>query len=460
MELKKLFGDRAFYRRTLAIAAPMIIQNAVTNLVNLLDNVMVGALGTEQMSGTSIVNQFVFIFNLAIFGAISAAGIFTAQYNGKGDDDGVRYTMRAKLVICAVIGILGIAVFSLFGSPLIASFLHEGTEGDLVATLRYGEEYLAFLIIGFIPFAISQAYASTLRETGETVLPMISSVASVLTNFVLNGVLIFGLFGVPALGVVGAAVATSVSRFVELAILVIWTHRNTEKCRFAKGLLSSLFVPISLIRQISVKGLPILANEMMWSLSVTIRNQCYSTRGLDVVAALNITMTLLNLLSVAYFALSNSVGIIMGNMLGAGRIEEAKEENRRLLIFAAEAGVVMMLVQLSLSSLFPLIYNTTDAVRSMAADMIALTALSMPLAALATSCYYTIRSGGRVVVTLLFDSVYAWVIMMPVAASLAYFTSLPILPLMALVMVAENLKILPGLILVWRGGWAKKLKID
>lgn len=460
MKLKKLFGDRAFYRRTLAIAAPMIIQNAVTNLVNLLDNVMVGALGTEQMSGTSIVNQFVFIFNLAIFGAISAAGIFTAQYNGKGDDDGVRYTMRAKLVICGVIGIVGIAVFSLFGSQLISSFLHEGTEGDLVSTLHYGEEYLALLIIGFIPFAISQAYASTLRETGETVLPMISSVASVLTNFVLNGVLIFGLFGVPALGVVGAAVATSVSRFVELAILVAWTHKNTARCRFAKGLFSSLSVPSALIRQIGVKGLPILANEMMWSLSVTIRNQCYSTRGLDVVAALNITMTLLNLLSVAYFALSNSVGIIMGNMLGAGRIEEAKEENRRLLIFAAEAGVVMMLVQLSLSSLFPLIYNTTDAVRSMAADMIALAALSMPLAALATSCYYTIRSGGRVIITLLFDSVYAWVVMMPVAASLAYFTSLPILPLMALVMVAENLKILPGLILVWRGGWAKKLKID
>ena len=460
MKMKKLFGDRAFYRRTLAIALPMIIQNAITNLVNLLDNVMVGALGTEQMSGTSIVNQFVFIFNLAIFGAISAAGIFTAQYNGKGDNDGIRYTMRAKLAICAIIGTVGVAVFILFGSELISSFLHEGTEGNLEATLRYGEEYISLLVIGFIPYAISQAYASTLREIGETVVPMVSSVASVITNFIFNGILIFGLLGIPALGVVGAAIATSLSRFVELSILVVWTHTHSKRCPFAKGLFSSVRVPRRLLCQIGMKGLPILANEMLWSLSVTMRNQCYSTRGLDVVAALNITMTLLNLLSVSYLALSNSVGIIMGNMLGAGKIEEAKEENRRLLFFAAEAGIAMMLLQLSLSSVFPLIYNTSDAVRSMATDMIALTALSMPLAALATSSYYTIRSGGRVIVTLLFDSVYAWIIMMPVAASLAYFTSLPILPLMVLVMLADNLKVIPGLLLVRKGSWAKKLKID
>ena len=130
MRIKSLIGDKAFYKRTLSIAIPMIIQNTVTNLVNLLDNLMVGSLGTEQMSGVSIVNQFIFVFNLAIFGAISGAGIFTSQFNGRGDVQGVRNTMRIKMVISAVIGVLGVAIIGLFGHNLIGGFLHEGTEGD------------------------------------------------------------------------------------------------------------------------------------------------------------------------------------------------------------------------------------------------------------------------------------------------------------------------------------------
>ena len=174
--LKSYIGDKAFYKGALAIAIPMIIQNAVTNLVNLLDNLMVGSLGTEQMSGVAIVNQFIFVFNLAVFGAISGAGIFTAQFNGRGDVNGVRNTLRIKLIICVVIGLLGVGILTNFGDPLINAYLHEGTDGDLALTLLSGQNYLKFIVIGLIPFALSQVYASTLRETGETVVPMIASI--------------------------------------------------------------------------------------------------------------------------------------------------------------------------------------------------------------------------------------------------------------------------------------------
>ena len=125
MNLKSYIGDRAFYKKTLAIALPMIIQNTVTNLVNLLDNLMVSWVGTEQMSGVSIVNQFIFVFNLARFGAISGAGIFTAQFNGRGDTEGVRNTMRIKLVLCLVCGVIGVLVLGCFSDGLINSFLHD-----------------------------------------------------------------------------------------------------------------------------------------------------------------------------------------------------------------------------------------------------------------------------------------------------------------------------------------------
>ena len=460
MNLKSYIGDKAFYKRTLAIALPMIIQNTVTNLVNLLDNLMVGALGTEQMSGVAIVNQFIFVFNLAIFGAISGAGIFTAQFNGRGDTVGVRNTMRVKLVICTILSVIGVAFLSIFGDSLITAFLHEGTDGDLALTLLSGENYLAFIVIGLIPFAISQVYASTLRETGETVVPMIASVVSIATNFVFNAILIFGLLGFPALGVMGAAIATSISRFAEIAILIIWTHKNKIKCPFAVGLFKNFSVPRSLVKQIIIKGTPILLNESFWSLSITMMNQCYSVRGLDVVAAMNISFTLQNLLSVAYFALSSSIAIIVGNLLGAGKLEEAKDADKKLLAFSVFMGFIMMGIQIVLSPIFPLLYNTTDAVRELSGYIMICFGFTMPAAALATSTYFTIRSGGRVFVTMLFDSVYAWVIVMPVVASLAYLTDLPFKAMLPIVLIVENLKLVPGLILVNRGIWVRQLKVE
>ncbi len=464
MKLKKIIkgyiGDRAFYGRTLAIVIPMVIQNVITNLVNLLDNLMVGSLGTEQMSGVAIVNQFIFVFNLVVFGAVSGAGIFTAQFNGRGDTEGVRHTLRVKLVTCIVIGTLGVGILLGFGGTLINSFLHESEDIDLALTLLSGENYLTYIIIGLIPFALSQAYASTLRETGETVVPMMASVASIATNFVFNGLLIFGLFGLPALGVVGAAIATSLSRFVELLILVIYTHTNKRKCPFAVGLFKNFRVPAALIRQIAIKGAPVLLNELFWSLSVTMCNQCYSTRGLDVVAAMNISFTLQNLLSVAYFALSSSIAIIVGNLLGAGKLEEAKEEDKRLLAFAFMVGSGMMCIQLLLSPVFPLFYNVTDNVRELSGFVLRCFALTMPAAALATSTYYTIRSGGRVFITMLFDSVYAWAVVMPVAYAIAYLTDLPFEYFLPIILVVENLKLLPGLVLVHKGIWVRRIDVE
>ena len=463
MSIKSYIGDRAFYRRTLAIAIPMIIQNTVTNLVNLLDNLMVSWVGTEQMSGVSIVNQFIFVFNLAVFGAISGAGIFTAQFNGRGDVKGVRNTMRIKLVLCLLIGVIGVLLLGFFEDGLIMNYLHEGSEGetlDLQLVFDSAKEYVAYIIIGLIPFAISQAYASTLRETGQTVVPMIASTVSIVTNLVFNAILIFGLLGFPAMGVAGAAIATALSRFIELAILIIWAHRNTQKCQYVIGLFKHFSVPGALVKQVLVKGTPILANELFWSISITTINMCYSTRGTDVITAMNISFNLQNLLSVAYFALSSSIAIIVGNLLGAGKLEEAKDADKKLLAFSVFMGFVMMGVQMSLSTVFPRFYTDVEAVIELSGYIMICFGLTMPAAALATSTYYTIRSGGRVFITMLFDSVYAWVIVIPVVASLAYFTDIPFRTLLPIILVVENIKLIPGLILVNKGIWVRQLKVE
>lgn len=459
MNLKKFVGDRKFYRSVLAIAVPMMIQNGITNFVSLLDNIMVGRLGTEAMSGVSIVNQFIFVFNLLIFGAISAAGIFTAQYHGQGDMEGVRNTFRFKILINTVACLVGIAVFALLDDFLISTFLHSGSEtGDLALTLEYGKEYLFVLLFGLLPYAFSQAYASTMRETGETLVPMVASIAAVATNFIFNILLIFGYLGFPALGVVGAAVATSLSRFVELAILLLWGHTHREKCAFLVHAYRSLLIPKTLAVQIAVKGLPLMFNEFFWSLSVTVRNQCYSVHGLDVVAAQNISTTIFNVFNVIYMALGMSVAIIIGNLLGAGKIEEAKDQDRKLMAFSAASGVLIGILMSLTAAIFPQVYETTDTVRQLASYMMIISAITMPFCSFANAAYFTLRSGGKVSVTIIFDSVYMWALVVPLAFVLSLFKdTVSIQAMFAICSATELIKAFFGFILLRKGTWARKL---
>ncbi len=289
---KKYIGDRAFYRRVLTIVIPIIIQNGITNFVSMLDNIMVGQVGTLPMSGVSIVNQLLFVFNLCIFGATAGAGIFTAQFQGSGDDDGIRHTFRFKIIICGILGIAGVALLAGFSEPLIRLFLTgSGDPADAAAILDYGRRYLRMMLLGLIPFSICNAYAGTLKETGETFIPMLGGIMATLVNLVLNYILIFGHFGAPELGVEGAAIATVISRFVELGIVAGWTHLHRQKNPFIVGAYRSMRIPAGLLRNIIVKGMPLLFNELLWSSGMTFMNQSYSTCGLDVVPALNISTT-------------------------------------------------------------------------------------------------------------------------------------------------------------------------
>jgi len=455
---KKFIGDRAFYKKVLAISVPMMIQMGVTNFVSLLDNIMVGQLGTEAMSGVSIVNQFVFVFNLLIFGAISAAGIFTAQYHGIGDTEGERHTFRFKFLINAASAVAAIVAFLAFDDELISLFLHDGSEkGNLALTLSYGKEYLKIMLIGMIPYAVSQVYTSTMRETGHTVTPMVASVSAVFINLVFNYIFIFGKFGAPALGVSGAAIATVISRFAELAILLVWGHANTDKCPYLIGAFRSFRIPRTLFVRIVAKGLPLMANEFFWSLAVTMRNQTYSTRGLDVVAGLNICTTVLNVFNVVYMSVGSSIAIIIGNLLGAGKTEEAKDEDRKMLAFSVVCGTALGLILIACSRLFPMIYNTTDEVRAIAAQMMIASAVTMPFCAFAHSAYFTLRSGGQVVVTFLFDSVFMWVVVLPISFAVAYGTDLGILWLFVICQSTEILKCIFGFLLLKRGTWVRQL---
>ena len=457
----RYIGDRAFYRRVFGVAVPIIIQNGISNFVSLLDNIMVGQVGTIPMSGVSIVNGLLFVFNLSIFGASSGAGIFTAQFYGSQDHTGVRHTFRFKLLICTVLSLLGAAVFLFGGSGLIGLYLTgEGDAATAAGALEYGLKYLSIMLWGFLPFALTNTYSSTLRETGETFIPMVGGITAVCVNLVLNYVLIFGHFGAPKMGVEGAALATVISRYVELAIVAGWTHSHTSRNPFIVGAYRSMYIPGRLLKSILIKGMPLLINEFLWSSGMAIMNQCYSTCGLDVVPAMNISSTLFNLGSVVFLSMGNSVGIIMGQMLGAGHPEaEVRDSNRKLIAVSVASGAVFGVLMAAVSGLFPEIYNTTDAVRHLAAQLICVSAVMMPFNSYTNATYFTLRSGGQTLVTFLFDSCFVWVCCVPLAFCLSRFTGISILPLYIICQGTDFIKCAVGAVMLKQGKWIQNLTV-
>ena len=457
--MKKYIGSRDFYRRVLKVMLPIIIQQGITNFVGLLDNIMVGQVGTEQMSGVAIANQLQFIFQLCIFGSLSGAGIFCAQYFGKGDQDKIRSVFRYKVLTTALITVLGIGVFWFFRTPLIRLFLTESGSGDLEATLRYGTEYMMIMLISMIPFAAVQLYASTMRETGETSIPMRAGIIAVLVNMVGNYILIFGHFGAPKLGVTGAAVATAISRFAELGIILIYTRVHRARFPYFTGIYRTLAVPLSLAKDITLKGMPLLLNELMWSLGTTIIVQCYSTRGLSAVAAYNISSTVSNFFAIAVFAMGSAISILVGQDLGAGEFDRARDTNRKMITFGMALCLFAALLLAAAAPFFPRIYNTTDEVRSLANHLLWLDALFLTARGLYNSCYFTLRSGGKTLLTFLFDSVSMWVVNIPLALILAYCTGIALIPMFLIVQCADALKAVAGLILVKKGIWINNLTV-
>ncbi|MBE5956592.1 MAG: MATE family efflux transporter [Lachnospiraceae bacterium] len=454
---EKFIGDRAFYKMVLLVAVPIMIQNGITNFVNLLDNIMVGQIGTEQMSGVAIVNQLMFVYNLCIFGGLSGAGIFTAQYYGQKNEEGIRNTFRFKIWMAVLITVLATAVFLLGGTELISLYLNDSSSGDLASTLLYGKQYLMVMLLGLPGFMLVQIYSSTLRECGETVVPMAAGVVAVFTNLIGNYLLIFGKFGFPQLGVAGAAIATSLSRYVEAVIVIIWTHYNKEKNAYIIGLYRTLKLPVSLTKEIILKGTPLLLNETFWSMGMAALTQCYSIRGLSVVAAVNISSTIGNLFNVSFIAMGSAVAIIMGQLLGAGKLEEARDTNNKLIMFTILLCIGIAICMALFAPVFPQFYNTEESTKQLAAGFIMLQALFIPQQGFLNAAYFTLRSGGKTMITFFFDSVFICCISVPIAFVLSRFTTLPVLLIFALVQAGDWIKCVIGFILVKKGVWIQNI---
>ena len=425
-------ASKDFYYKVLKIAIPIMIQNGITNLVGMLDNIMVGQVGTNQMSGVAIINQMMFVFYLMIFGGLAGIGIFTAQYVGRGDDEGIRITVRMKIVMALVLSITGLVFFYTKGVDVASLWLTKTADkASMVETLHAAKIYLFTLCISLIPFAIGQVYSGTLRECGETLTPMKAGIVAIFVNLIGNYLLIYGKFGLPKLGVVGAATATVISRCVEVIYVVLWVSRNKAKYSFIKGLYSKFHIPLDIAKRIKL--------------------------GFSVVAAFNIHSTLANVCNIGFIALGDAIAIILGQELGSGKLNKARSDANKMIIFSVEVSILMGLIMFSLSEIFPMLYKTEPQIKEMASALIKIGAIFMPVYAFENASYFTIRSGGKTFITFLFDAGFVWVCSLPLAFVITHFTSFDIITTFIIVQLADLIKCLVAFLMVKSGMWIHDL---
>ena len=444
-------SDHFTYSRLLRFVLPCIGTMLFTSIYGIVDGLCVSNfVGKTAFAAVNLIMPLPMLLGTIGFmlgtGGSAIVGITLGEGDQKKADRYFTLFLLAALVSVSVLAVLGIV----FLRP-IAVLL--GAKGEL---LDYAVRYGRILMVSLPTFALQNMFQSFFVTAEKPHLGFWFTVGAGCTNMVLD-VLMVGIWG---WGVEGAAIATVISRYVELAIVAGWTHSHKARNAFIVGAYRSMYIPGKLLRSITIKGMPLLVNEFLWSSGMAVLSQCYSTCGLDVVPAMNICSTLFNLGSVVYLSMGNSVGIIMGQMLGAGHSEEdVRDTNRKLIAVSIASGVMFGGLMAAVSEAFPGIYNTTDAVRHLAAQLIWISAVMMPFGSYLNATYFTLRSGGQTFVTFLFDSCFMWVFCVPLAFCLSRFTNLPILPLYAICQATDFIKCVIGTVMLKQGKWIQNLTV-
>lgn len=450
--------DKEFYRNVAKISLPILAQGTLTYLVGFIDNIMVGQVGTEAMSGVAIGNQLHYVYYNCLMGIVAGGSVFGSQFYGKKDMEGFRESFRFRFLASLILSAFAFILLFLFGESFISLFLH--TQNSTVSadiTLQYGKRYLTILLLGMAPFAVTQVYASAMKDMGETFMPMIASVAAILANTFLNYLLIFGKMGAPKLGVQGAAIATVISRLIELTIILLALCIRKNTFQVLRNTFGKHPGSTSLRKKILLKSFPLMINESFWSVGTSIMLQCYSFRGIQVVAGLNIATSIYNIFTVIYTSIGGTVAIMMGQLIGAGKMQEAKTSNKKLFRIAITVSSVFGILLFAAAPFIPQIYATTSTVQNLASQFMRILAICLPISCFTHVAFFTIRAGGKALITFLYDSLNLWVINIPLAYCLTRYTAMPIVHIYFLCQMAQIVKLAAGYILVKKGVWLNNI---
>lgn len=447
---KIMFSDRAFVRKTIAIALPITVQALLNNVLNMVDTLMIGQLGESTIAAVGLANKVFFVFSLLIFGICSGAGILAAQYYGEEDIPNLRRVLGMTLLLGVGASILFIIPATLIPGSVMRIFTPSQE------AIAIGSAYLVIVCFSYPFTAITQGYIAILRAANQVMAPVIISIVSIIANVILNYGLIFGKLGLPRLGVAGAALATLIARIVEAVSLltVIYVKKGAAAARFREMLsLSGDFV-----KKFFGTTAPVIANEFMWGLGVTIYSLVYGRMGDGPVAAITICQSVEQVYQVVFQGLSAATAVILGNILGAGDLKRADEyaKNFILLQFLFSLGAMAVCTgsRELLIGMFAVSGQVADFVRG------CFTAFTLYIPAKNfnyVNIVGILRSGGDTKAALFLDTTGVWLIGIPLAFLGGMVLKLPIYYVYAMVMAEEVYKLVLGFIRYRQKKWLKKI---
>lgn len=448
--LRYLFTDKTYYRTLRRLAIPIILQYLISSSMNIIDVAMIGQLGETAVAAVGLSNQAFFIMTLVMFGISSGAAIFSAQYWGQQDITSI----RRVLGICLAIATSAAVIFTIIGVVTPGSFLGIFTEDQAVVTM--GSRYLRIVGLSYIVTSITYSYSAVLRSTEEVRLPMAISSFAILFKTVLSYLLIFGHLGFPKLGVEGAAIGTLIARYLECIILLIFVYRRKTPAAITPSDLHGY--DRIFLKRFFHTVLPVAFNELAWSLGVTVYTVVYARISTEAIVAVNIVFSIENLAFVAFLAISDATGIMIGNQIGAGREDQAFDYGRRsLTIGIIGALMVGVLVYLNINNIIQ-IYKISAVSLEYTARIMAISASVLWLRVSNMLIIVGIlRPGGDTRFGLALDLISLWFIGVPLALITGLWLKLPVYWVYLIVNAEELIKFGIGLRRVGSRRWINNL---
>jgi putative MATE family efflux protein len=425
--------DRSFLRELLVIAIPISFQQLINASLNMIDVIMVGQLGETSIAALGLSNQVFFVLILILFGATSGMAIFTAQFWGKQEIEPIRKVLGMSLVVAIFFGI----IFTLVAVLIPETALGFYTKDAEVISL--GSSYLRIVGLTYIPVSIATAYIAVLRSIHLIRLTVIATVSALIFKTILGYGLIFGIAGLPALGVRGAAIGTAAGRTLELVLLLTLIY--ARKTPLAANPLTFFSFDISFFGRVLKTAMPAVANELFWSLGITTYNAIYAHIGTDSIAAINVNATIEELGFVVFIGLGNACAVLVGNRIGAGKKEEAYEIVRRVVImgmaFAWSVGLIIFLLRDAVVRLYDLSPSGVNNVRWLLTVM----ACCLWIRMFNFSVFIgALRASGDTRFALLMEICSIWLIGVPAAYVGAFVLHLPVYFVYLMVMLEEIAK--------------------
>ena len=419
MTSQQFFNDKHFLATLFKLWFPITLQQLIFSLLNLFTLMMIGQLGETSVAAVGLAVQIGFLFQLFLFGVGSGSAIFIAQFWGKRDLENIHRVLGISLVL----GLIGAGIFSLIALAIPEHALAIYSTDRAVIIL--GSEYLRIVGWSYLAIAIATSFAVTLRSTGNVRLPVTISVFSLALGAALNYALIFGLFGLPALGVSGSALGTALARGIECALMLTFTYTRASVAAASLGALFSF--DRAFLSSILKTVIPVTFNEILWSLGISTYNLIFGRIGTEAVAAVSIAGTIENLAFVPFIGMANAAAIMIGHRIGADESHAAFNYAKRFLQITIALGVIVGSVIFLSADLILSVYKIDETTRGFARNV--LTIMAFALWIKSSNMMFIVgilRAGGDARACFLIDVGSIWLVGIPIASTAAFVLGLPV----------------------------------